>query len=141
VTAKSIKNDQRRLSIAFGVVVIGVVGTLIVVGVRGGFSSSDSPSLSNAHAEQDVIDTCQDAAKRDLRDPDSARFDGWAASKSATPPAGAAYNPAAGDQYYVSGGTVNAKNGFGGFTGPESYACDAIVSDSKVRARVHPTVG
>lgn len=90
-----------------------------------------------------VVDTCQGSAKKGLKDPGSAQFgDDWKAwevtAAGSTPPAGMAYDPSAGDKYYSAGGEVNAKNGFGGYSGAEPYVCDAVVStDGNIRARAH----
>lgn len=97
--------------------------------------SSSSPSVSASHVQQDVIDTCYDAVKKMLKDPDSARFSDWTASEGGSPPVGMAYNPSAGDEPYTAHGMVNAKNGFGGYNGDEPYACDAVVTNSTVRAQ------
>lgn len=83
---------------------------------------------SPAEYRANVISTCQDAAKKGLRDPDSAKFDGWTAREVST--------GADGDRQFSASGTVNAKNGFGGYTGGQSYTCDATVTkDGQITAQ------
>jgi hypothetical protein len=121
-----------------------VVATVLVFG---GFAAltthaAKDTGYSAAAIQASVVDTCKDAVKKDLRDPDSAQFDDWKAwvvtASGSTPPIGMTYNPAAGDKYYSGAGMVNAKNGFGGYAGAEPYSCDAIVTkDGNIRARAH----
>ncbi|WP_349318841.1 hypothetical protein [Mycolicibacterium canariasense] len=123
-------------------VLIMVIGLL----AGGGDSEPSSPgakpnnTYSAAQIESTVIETCQDSARKSLRDPDSAKFDGWKAwpAPNSTPPPDMPFNAAAGDKYYSAAGTVNAKNGFGGYAGPEPYSCEATVSASgNINARAH----
>jgi hypothetical protein len=95
----------------------------------------NQPGSSPEEIQASVIDTCQDAVKKDLKDPDSARFrDDWKAweitAPGSTPPPGMTFDPSAGDKYYNAGGQVNAKNGFGGYAGDEPYMCDAIATNA-----------
>jgi hypothetical protein len=98
-------------------------------------SGPTSPSFDQVHASSDAVDTCQDAVRKMLKDPGSATFDGWTASPAAGTPSGLLYNPSAGDEYYTASGMVNAKNGFGGYGGDETWSCDAVVTGSTVRAQ------
>lgn len=89
---------------------------------------------------QEVISECQDAVKTLLKDPGSARFDGWKSwevtNHSKTPPV--EYHPDQGDKLWSAGGEVNAKNGFGGYVGDQAYGCDAAVTtDARVRAHAY----
>jgi hypothetical protein len=104
----------------FLVLFVGGVVTFFGVEIFGG----SKPDMS-AHAEQDVINTCQDSVRGMLKDPDSARFDGWTAWRSGL----------SGDALrYSASGMVNAKNGFGGYSGNEPYSCDATVTSGTVNA-------
>jgi hypothetical protein len=110
---------MKILVMATSVWVCVLFGSLIVV------QSHDSPDDPSAHAEQDVIRTCQDSVRGTLKDPDSARFDGWSAWRSGL----------SGDALrYSASGMVNAKNGFGGYSGNEPYSCDATVTSGTVNA-------
>ncbi|HSS22849.1 MAG TPA: hypothetical protein VLL82_00185 [Mycobacterium sp.] len=40
------------------------------------------------------------------------------------------YHPENGDTLYSAGGSVNAKNGFGGYVGDHMYGCDGSVTTS-----------
>jgi hypothetical protein len=70
--------------------------------------------------------------KKDLKDPDSASFgDDWKAWLVTHPPSEppkVSYHPENGDKLYSAGGSVNAKNGFGGYVGFQPYGCDASVT-------------
>lgn len=80
---------------------------------------------------RDVVSTCQDSVKKQLKDPDSARFDGWTAQRGLkAAPLSMTYDAGAGDAYWTASGEVNAKNSFGGYVGSRTYSCDAIVSKS-----------
>jgi hypothetical protein len=104
------------------------------VAIRGG-GSARSPGFDQDHASSDAVDTCQTAVRKMLKDPGSATFDGWTASRADGSPAGLLYNPSAGDEYYTATGMVNAKNSFGGYDGDQPWACDAVVTTSTVRAQ------
>lgn len=100
-------------------------------------------TFSEAEIESAVVRTCQDGAKKQLKDPDSAKFGddwkAWIVTHSDQPPSN--YHPENGDQLYSAAGSVNAKNGFGGYTGAQMWACDAVVTpgeDGKVSARAYP---
>lgn len=99
--------------VAFGVGLIGVI-----TGDEHGGASPD-----------DVIETCQGSVKKQLRDPDSARFSDWEVWDShGVAPGGLTYNAAAGDKLYSASGMADAKNGFGGYGGSEAYTCNAVVT-------------
>jgi hypothetical protein len=101
----------------FGILVAGMIFASHVFG--------PSPSAS----AEDVIGTCQDAVRKGLRDPDSARFEGWEAHKVDGPaPRGLPYSD--GDAIFSASGKVNAKNGFGGYEGAELINCDAVANPS-----------
>lgn len=136
------------------VVVVAAVG-IAVIGIgnaisgdsgeddRAGSSSSpdappSEPTFSPELIESTVIDTCHEAIRKGLRDPESATFDEWKAwpAPNSVPPEGMPFNPAAGDQYYSGAGLVNAKNGFGGYVGKTPYTCSAVVTKAgDVKAR------
>jgi len=133
---------------AFGVI-IGIVFVIFFAARTCGHSSSNAnapsdpstpPTYSAEEIQASVVDTCQNAVKKDLKDPDSARFgDDWKAWKitsGGTPPAGMSYSPSTGDVYYNAGGQVNGKNSYGAYEGDEPYVCDVIVtSDGNIHAR------
>lgn len=108
----------------------------MVLSACGGTSSTTpTPSTYSEHEiEASVIDTCQQAVKKDLRDPDSARFGddwkAWIVTHHDKPPTVSNYHPENGDTLYSAGGSVNAKNGFGGYAGDQPYGCDASVTTS-----------
>lgn len=109
------------------------------IGLSGG--SSHNNGLNLEVKRKYAIETCQGAIRKGLRDPDSARFTDETALDAPAPPVlpgGLAYAPNVGDTYLAVSGMVNAKNGFGGYTGPMPYTCDAVVAKSgttDVRAR------
>ncbi|MCV7255712.1 DUF2510 domain-containing protein [Mycobacterium hackensackense] len=138
--------------------VVGVVGAFFVImmiGLLSGGGDDDKPSAAPSSSTRSaysrptfsveettstVISTCQESAKKSLRDPDSAKFDDWKAwpAPNSTPAPGFEFDPAAGDKYWSAAGTVNAKNGFGGYAGPEPYACEAVVTaGGHIDARAH----
>jgi len=125
----------------------GVIGVLVVVGLLGagcialvnGHHSSSAPTRQEIEAT--VIDTCQDSIKKQLKDPDSAKFGGdwkaWIVPNYSKPPP-VTFHPEQGDKYWNAGGSVNAKNSFGGYVGDQAYACDAAVTSSgDVNARAY----
>ena len=86
----------------FRVVAIGVV----CIGVYYAATNAPSSSLSDAErAEQAFTVRVQDVVKRELKDPESARFEA------------VSYFPAED----VACGSVNAKNSYGGYTGKEDF--------------------
>jgi len=96
-------------------------------------SSTTTPTTySEQEIESEVIRICQKDVKKDLKDPDSARFgDDWKAWLVTHPPSEppkVTYHPENGDKLYSAGGSVNAKNGFGGYVGFQPYGCDASVT-------------
>jgi hypothetical protein len=89
--------------------------------------------LSEQDTEASVIHTCQGSVKKQLRALDSAKFADWKAwvvTHHDKPPRVTDYHPKNGDKVYSAGGSVNAKNGFGGYTGNEIWGCDAAVTTS-----------
>ncbi|TDH48716.1 DUF2510 domain-containing protein [Mycobacterium eburneum] len=105
-----------------------LIAIVITLAKLGNHSSDSSPTPDEINAT--VIDVCQGSVKKQLKDPDSARFDGWKAWEVThiDQPPKLEYHPDAGDKVWSAGGQVNAKNGFGGYVGDEAYGCDAIVS-------------
>jgi hypothetical protein len=95
-------------------------------------SSTTTPTYSEQEIESEVIRICQKDVKKDLKDPDSASFgDDWKAWLVTHPPSEppkVSYHPENGDKLYSAGGSVNAKNGFGGYVGFQPYGCDASVT-------------
>lgn len=106
-----------------------------------GGTTSTTPTYSEREIESAVIDTCQKAIKRDLKDPDSAKFADWKAwivAQHDKPPK-VTYHSENGDKLYSAAGSVNAKNGFGGYVGNQPYGCDASVTTSgNVHANAYP---
>lgn len=128
-----------------------VVGGIFLFGMvahgcdNGSSTSSSSTSTSSAPSEQEiesgVIDICQQGVKKQLKDPDSAKFaddwKAWVVTHYDKPPP-VSYHPENGDKYYNAGGSVNAKNSFGGYVGDQMYGCDAAVTRSgEVSAHVY----
>jgi hypothetical protein len=133
--------NTKRWAIVWAIVISCVTFGLVTAAVN--LAHHDPPgqtaAIDHSYDQQDAIDECQKSAKESLKDPDSARFDSWKATEALTPPpAGWSYNALAGDRYYLVSGMVNAKNGFGGYTGDELYTCDAVVSRDKVDAQARP---
>lgn len=99
-------------------------------------SGSSTPPSRSETVEAGVIASCEDSVRRQLKDPDSAQFSEWKAwtvtslSKTTT----LSYHPENGDRAYSAGGMVNAKNGYGGYTGASLWACDAVVNGAYVDA-------
>ncbi|OBH71249.1 hypothetical protein A5682_08920 [Mycobacterium mantenii] len=96
-------------------------------------TTSTTPTYTEREIEAAVIDTCKKAIKQDLKDPDSAKFgDDWKAWIVTQPPTqqNVPYHPESGDKLYSAGGTVNAKNSFGGYVGYQMYGCDASITTS-----------
>lgn len=109
-------------------IVVGAALAVLLVGIA---SAIIDPSHSEDYRSS-VVDTCQGAVKKGLKDPDSARFDGWTATEVST-------SGAEGDRHFSASGTVNAKNGFGGYTGGQPYTCDATVSnEGDIHASARP---
>ena len=100
-----------------------------------GSTSSSAPtkrSVSPEVMELNFISACQGSIKKQLKDPDSAKFgDDWQAWPVTKPSADtklpSGYNPAGGDKQYSGAGSVNAKNSFGGYVGNTPYVCDGYV--------------
>lgn len=100
-----------------------------------GSTSSSAPtkrSVSPEVMELNFISACQGSIKKQLKDPDSAKFgDDWQAWPVTKPSADtklpSGYNPAGGDKQYSGTGSVNAKNSFGGYVGNTPYICDGYV--------------
>ncbi|CDO28477.1 hypothetical protein [Mycolicibacterium porcinum] len=104
-------------------------------------TTSATPTYSEEEIESAVIDTCQNAIKKNLKDPDSAKFDdewkAWIVTNTSSPPK-VTYHPENGDKLYSAGGGVNAKNSFGGYVGSQPYGCDAsVTTDGDVRAQAY----
>ncbi|SKQ12443.1 hypothetical protein [Mycobacteroides abscessus] len=91
--------------------------------------------------ERSIIEACQGSVKKQLKDPESARFSDWKAwtVTKGTPMGGLTYAPELGDKFYSSGGMVNAKNSFGGYAGNKAYICDGVFShDGSTYAHARP---
>lgn len=91
-------------------------------------------AYSDSEIEAAVIDTCQNAIKDGLKDPDSAKFADWNSweilHSSKSGPDEMTFDKSAGDRWFEAAGEVNAKNSFGGYAGKQGYYCDAVVSTS-----------
>jgi hypothetical protein len=79
--------------------------------------------------------------KKDLRDPDSAKFGddwkAWLVTHHNEPPK-VTYHPENGDKLYSAAGSVNAKNGFGGYVGDQMYGCDAsVTTNGEIHSRAY----
>lgn len=105
---------------------------LSACGGGGGTSSTTPSTYSQQEIEAAVIDSCQKSVKKNLKDPDSAKFGddwkAWIVTHHDKPPRVSNYHPENGDTLYSADGTVNAKNGFGGYGGYQMYGCDASVT-------------
>lgn len=104
-----------------------------------------APTYSEQEIESAVLDACKKAVKKDLKDPDGVMFSGdwkvWIVTQRERPPKVSNYHPENGDNLYSAAGSVNAKNGFGGYTGDEMWGCDAAVNTSgrgSVHANAYP---
>jgi hypothetical protein len=116
--------------------VIAAIVAIVAISCSGGHTTTTGK-------EESVIRACQDAAKRGLKDPDSARFSDWTATAtSSTRSLKVDHVPQNGDTVYQASGNINAKNSFGGYNGDRSYQCDAVVStDGNTYAAAWPLVG
>jgi hypothetical protein len=104
-------------------------------GAPGSTTTSTPTTYSEHETEAAVIDTCEKSVKTGLKDPDSAKFGddwkAWIVTHHDKPPVGLLnYHPENGDLLYSAGGSVNAKNSFGGYAGDQAYGCDAAVTVS-----------
>lgn len=125
----------RGTVIGFGIflVVVAVAGVIGLALIAGRDHAVTGPA-----AERSAIDTCQGSVRKQLKDPDSARFSGWTATETGSAPSTSDLEYTAGDQTYVVLGAANAKNGFGGYNGDEMYSCVAVVhKDGTTTARAH----
>ena len=102
-------------------------------------------TYSEQEIESRVLELCKKAVKKDLKDPDSAKFGddwkAWIVTNTDQPPKVSNYHPENGDKLYAAAGSVNAKNGFGGYTGDQMWGCDAVVNtigSGNVRTNVYP---
>jgi hypothetical protein len=107
---------------------------MMLISACGGVTSTTPTTYSEQENEQFVIDTCHKAVKKDLKDPDSAKFGddwkAWIVTHYDKPPASITFHPENGDKLYSAGGSVNAKNSFGGYVGDQPYGCDAALTTS-----------
>jgi hypothetical protein len=103
-----------RISV-IGISVSVLAGVLVLTGCGGGAKTDQL---------QIVSDWCRSDVKKDLRDPDSARFgeeEYIAETKvSLSTPTESGVKPA---RAYDLVGTVSSRNGFGGMSNRESYKC------------------
>lgn len=120
------------------IAVISLVGFFAVLVVGMMIIGTIFGSSSNHVSAEAVIGTCQDAVRKGLRDPDSARFSEWEVHEvSGHEVRGLPYSD--GDKVFEATGMVNAKNGFGGYGGDEPINCDAVAtSDGKIHAQAGP---
>jgi hypothetical protein len=73
-----------------------------------------------------IISSCQDAIKNKLKDPYSVKFsDDWTA-----------YDTKQTGTYTVTG-SVNSKNGFGGYTGNQQWKCDVTLTPDGKHSSTH----
>jgi hypothetical protein len=154
----SLSPSKRQMQVA--AVVAGFILLVIILGNTIGKDKKDSGSTpsssataaapwtpttptthaySEAEIESAVIKICQKHIKNDLKDPDSAKFGddwkAWLVTHQPDEPPKITYHPENGDKLYSAGGTVNAKNGFGGYVGFQMYGCDAsITTDGNMHA-------
>ena len=93
---------------------------------------TSTPKYSESEIESGVIKACQKVIKEGLKDPDSAKFGdwnkAWLITHQGDKPPKVTYHPENGDKLYNAAGSVNAKNGFGGYVGDQPYACEASVT-------------
>jgi hypothetical protein len=128
---------RRRDTVAFMNIRIAVLAPIAMVLSACGGTTSTTPTTSSTLSQQEieaaVIKTCQGSVKKQLKDPDSAKFSDWKAwivTHHDKPPRVSNYHPENGDTLYSAGGNVNAKNSFGGYVGYQMYGCDASVTKS-----------
>lgn len=129
--------------IATAVLLFGVPAACIHQHLSSHDSASSSPTtFSEQDIESSVVDTCQNAVRKGLKDPDSARFDdGWKAwevlNSSKPGPEAMPYNHAGGDRWFEAAGSVNGKNSYGAYAGAQPYYCDAVVRGDNVSVTSH----
>ena len=117
----------------FRIVVLAPIAMVLSACGAATSTTPTSSTPSQQEIEASVIDTCQGSVKKELKDPDSAKFEDWKAwvvTHHDKPPRVSNYHPENGDKLYSAGGNVNAKNGFGGYVGYQMYGCDASVTTS-----------
>jgi hypothetical protein len=143
-----IKKKRSMLSLLVLGGVALLAGSCIVSAIGGtgskksstGSSTSSTPTTQSYSAdrmEREVVLACEMSVKKQLKDPDSAKFgDDWQALPVERDPSvpvperlvNAGFSPPSGDKQYVATGSVNAKNSFGGYAGSQMYGCDAFFS-------------
>ncbi|MCG7593726.1 hypothetical protein [Mycobacterium sp. PSTR-4-N] len=126
------RKSRRGLSVALAVVAVPLA---FVVGFMTMRSALGDDVNFRSHTAN-VIATCQNAVRESLRDPGSARFSEWIARKSdgGRPPSNMEIGTD--DELYLASGSVDAKNGFGGYAEDLYYTCTAVVSeDGQIHAR------
>lgn len=108
--------------------VLGIVAALVLIGgctamiINGGSGGGTGSSESSSAF---IIRSCQDAIKTKLKDPDSAKFaDDWTTEKNTSQPSSGK------DGVFKATGSVNSKNGFGGYTGNEKWGCDVTLTNN-----------
>lgn len=112
------------------VVIAALVGVVCVVVLLVALAGGSGPK-NTGDLSREVIDTCQDAIRNGLKDPDSAKFYGWTAQEAGTAaavPPSMKYDPGAGDRHWIASGDVNAKNSFGGYNGRTTRTCDVVIT-------------
>jgi hypothetical protein len=103
-----------------------MIGVAVAVIALAGCSSSPT----QLDEKQRVSEACHSAAKKRLREPESARF----GDKEFVAKIKIEFSEAAKDPNITHGyglvGTINGRNGFGGMGDPNSYTCDAYFNKS-----------
>jgi DNA-binding XRE family transcriptional regulator len=118
--------NHRKIWIAIGIAVPvllfgGCAACMAMIAGSGHYDSNAPVTLSFDQIKSRVVEACEADARSKLRDPDSARFSDTGIFKETT-------GPQDGDRKFLLIGGVNARNGFGGYSGEEPYTCDATVT-------------
>ena len=107
--------------------VLGAVGLAIGVGACLADLASRSNDTSIGGDSVFIVRSCQDAIKKELRDPYSVKFsDDWTAR----------YDTKQTGKYEVAG-SLNSKNGFGGYTGSQEWKCDVTLTPDGKHSSTH----
>lgn len=124
--------------------ITGLLRIAVVAGIAIGLSACGGTSTyTDDQFKALAVDTCQQSVKNQLKDPESVQFGddwkAWLVTNSDKPSKVKNYKPENGDKLFSAGGSVNAKNGFGGYVGDQPYGCDATATTgNEINAVAYP---